>query len=303
MSRRLTTQKFIDKAKHKHGDKYNYSNTSYGTSNVDKVEIICSEHGSFWQAPNSHLSGQGCPRCGKIQSVKSRTYGTKNFIKKAKNIHNNFYDYSLSKYINSQAKIKIICPHHGVFEQKPNGHLQGQGCYQCGVDSHYSTISDFIKKAKGVYGDKYNYDNSYFIKYRTGNKVNITCPEHGDFIIWKSSFLKGFACKECSNGYAGFSKTGWIKFCKKKGVNKAYCYIIRLYDENESFIKVGISTDIKSRFRHIPYNYEIIYLIEDVPEKVFTKEKLLHRIYKPEKYKPLRSFDGKHECFTLNIFK
>ncbi|TVT40641.1 hypothetical protein FNT36_14325 [Hymenobacter setariae] len=28
----------------------------------------------------------------------------------------------------------IICPTHGAFEQKPNSHLQGCGCQQCGTD-------------------------------------------------------------------------------------------------------------------------------------------------------------------------
>lgn len=48
---------------------------------------------------------------------------TEEFIEKSKAIHDNKYDYSLVEYINSQTKIKIICPKHGEFEQKPNNHL------------------------------------------------------------------------------------------------------------------------------------------------------------------------------------
>lgn len=39
----------------------------------------------------------------------------KSFVQKAKNIHNNRYDYSKVRYINSKTKIAIICPSHGIF--------------------------------------------------------------------------------------------------------------------------------------------------------------------------------------------
>lgn len=45
-----------------HGETYDYSNTVY-INNCTKVEIICKEHGSFFQTPNNHLRGHGCPKC------------------------------------------------------------------------------------------------------------------------------------------------------------------------------------------------------------------------------------------------
>ena len=54
------------------------------------------------------------------------------FINKANIIHNNKYDYSKVKYINSRTKICIICPIHGEFWQIPNLHLRGNGCFKCG---------------------------------------------------------------------------------------------------------------------------------------------------------------------------
>ena len=44
---------------------------------------------------------------------------TENFIIKANEIHGNIYDYSLAEYVNSKTKVKIICPEHGIFEQRP----------------------------------------------------------------------------------------------------------------------------------------------------------------------------------------
>lgn len=57
------TETFIEQAREVHGSKYDYSKTQY-TLNKNKVEIICPEHGSFWQAASSHLSGSGCSACG-----------------------------------------------------------------------------------------------------------------------------------------------------------------------------------------------------------------------------------------------
>lgn len=57
------TEKFIQKAKEKHGDFYDYSNVDYKGSK-EKVEIVCPKHGSFWQRADAHLGGKGCPQCG-----------------------------------------------------------------------------------------------------------------------------------------------------------------------------------------------------------------------------------------------
>lgn len=63
----LGLNKFIEKAKSVHGNKYDYSKVIY-TNNRTKVCIICSEHGEFWQDPSNHLGGQNCPKCNKRSS-------------------------------------------------------------------------------------------------------------------------------------------------------------------------------------------------------------------------------------------
>lgn len=37
------------------------------------------------------------------------------FIKQARNVHGDKYDYSKVEYVNSKTKICIICPIHGEF--------------------------------------------------------------------------------------------------------------------------------------------------------------------------------------------
>ena len=53
------------------------------------------------------------------------------FIEKARKIHGDKYDYSLVEYKTNKGKIKIICPDHGIFEQRVNNHLQKTGCPFC----------------------------------------------------------------------------------------------------------------------------------------------------------------------------
>lgn len=60
--KRLTTEEFISRANKIHNNRYNYSKVRYVLSQ-EKVEIICSKHGSFFQTPNKHLYGRGCPIC------------------------------------------------------------------------------------------------------------------------------------------------------------------------------------------------------------------------------------------------
>lgn len=57
---------------------------------------------------------------------------TEQFISKAKNIHNNKYNYSLVKYINAKTKVKIICNNcHNIFNQLAYKHLDKRGCPNC----------------------------------------------------------------------------------------------------------------------------------------------------------------------------
>ena len=57
-----STEEWIEKAKLVHGDKYDYSKVLYKNAH-EKVQIVCDQHGTFFQAPTNHLNFQGCPKC------------------------------------------------------------------------------------------------------------------------------------------------------------------------------------------------------------------------------------------------
>lgn len=128
---RKSTNQFINEAIKTHGNKYDYSLVEY-INNASKIKIICNDHGEFHQTPQSHISNRsGCPICGDIVNGNRHKKKRDQFINEAKDIHENKYDYSLSKYINGRIKIEIICPIHGTFTQTPNSHLRGSGCPIC----------------------------------------------------------------------------------------------------------------------------------------------------------------------------
>ena len=125
MSIKLTTEEFINKCKMIHGEKFNYNNSEYKGA-LTKIEIICLNHGSFFQTPNAHLQGQGCPKCSKTKPLTQE-----DFIDNCKMIHNNKYNYDKVNYINNYNKITITCLIHGDFEQKASDHKRGFGCKKC----------------------------------------------------------------------------------------------------------------------------------------------------------------------------
>ena len=57
-------ENFRRKAFEVHGERYSYKEFVY-TNFAKKGEIVCTEHGAFFQAPGNHLSGSGCPQCAR----------------------------------------------------------------------------------------------------------------------------------------------------------------------------------------------------------------------------------------------
>ena len=192
---RSSLSDFITKSSEVHGQKYEYTKVNYVNTQT-KVCIICPEHGEFWQTPNHHLRGQGCPTCGIEKNNEKIRSTTENFIKKAHLKHCNKYDYSKVHYVNNYTKVIIICPEHGEFEQRPNDHLNGAGCPKCG--GNYSpTKEEWIDLANEIHNGKYDYSKVNYMNNHT--KVCIICPEHGGFWQRADHHLRGQGCPKCAN--------------------------------------------------------------------------------------------------------
>lgn len=113
--KKINQEEFIKRSKLCHTEEYDYSKVNY-IDYTTKVCIICKEHGEFWQRPDKHLRGQGCPKCGAEKCKRTMFKNDKEtFFRKAKEKFGDYYDLSKVNYIDAKTKVEIICPIHGSF--------------------------------------------------------------------------------------------------------------------------------------------------------------------------------------------
>ncbi len=249
-----TTQQFIEDAKKVHGEKYDYSKVEYIKSRT-KVCIICPEHGEFWQRPENHLQGNGCPKCAIFLSGFNRRLDNKQFIEKAIKIHGDKYDYSKVIYDDTNTKVCIICPIHGEFWQRPYSHLQGNGCPKC---ANKLTTEKFIEKVKSKFGDAYSFEKTIYVDSAT--KLVLTCKQHGDFTVLPSQLFNGRHCPKCRRTEYLLRKTKeWKKqFIEKHGEKFDYSLIGDIIEYNN--VKLPI---ICKKHNHLFYQDVIHHLINE----------------------------------------
>jgi hypothetical protein len=235
------TEKFTKEAEKVHGDKYNYSLVDY-ISSKKKIKIICPEHGIFEQTPEKHIRRkQKCPKCHGFNR------NTNEVINLLKLKHGDKYDYSLVDYKTAHEKIKIICPEHGVFEQRCSSHLNGSGCPKC--DGKNKTSEDYIKEAQKVHGDKYDYS---LVDYKTAHeKIKIICKIHGQFSQDAASHLMGHGCSKCF-GNIKKNTEGFIIEAKLKHGDK---YDYSLVDYKKNNIKIKIICPVHGVFEQAPITH------------------------------------------------
>ena len=190
-NQKLNIEDFIERARKIHGDKYDYSKVEYINTGT-KVCIICPEHGEFWQTPQNHLYGQGCPKC----VGKNKT--TEEFIKDCIDIHGDKYDFSKTVYNGAFNKVTVICKEHGEFKIAPHDLLGGKGCSKCGdiqsATKQRKKLDEFKNEVETIYGKGYldlskvNYINAH-------TPVIIISPELGERKITPNKLLSGVGCK------------------------------------------------------------------------------------------------------------
>ena len=188
-------ESLIERFKKIHGDDlYGYSKTEYINSTTP-VEIICKDHGSFFQTPQLHLSGSGCRKCGRLRTgIK-----TEDIILKFKKVHSDKYGYEKVKYVFGE-KVEITCEEHGPFFQLPEAHLRGQGCPDCAIiqktlkrKNEYSNA--LIARLKKIHNNRYDYSKTVFLG--ASKKIEIICKEHGSFFKICSLHISGKGCPYC----------------------------------------------------------------------------------------------------------
>lgn len=125
------------------------------------------------------------------------------FLKKAKKVHKDKYNYDNFIYKGMGIKGKIYCNNcNKYFEQIPHSHLRGHGCPYCAIKNNANnlrkSLKTFIKECKKIHGNKDNYD---YVVY-TNDKTNIklfcnSCKKY--YETSPHNYLKGHRCPYCKN--------------------------------------------------------------------------------------------------------
>lgn len=196
----------------------------------------------------------------------SRKKTTEEFIKEAKEIHGDKFDYSSVEYVNDKVPVTLTCEKGHLSEQTPNNHLRGKGCQQCynlkrseekrinsesKVKSKVTPTETFIRKAILVHGDDFKYDLVNYIDAKT--KVTLICNEKGHtFDQSPSNHLCGHGCIHCARIVQADSKriTREDFIRKSKEVHgDTYSYDDSIYTESNK--KVTIFCKIHQNFTQI----------------------------------------------------
>lgn len=154
----VLTQAFIKKAWAIHGDKYRYEGVRFVNGRTP-VEIVCPEHGPFFQLPSPHLAGAGCKSCAdKARGIEKNRKAAAEFRNRARAVHGNKYDYLQTTYARSSQKVEIVCLKHGPFFIRPDHFLSGVGCPKCGVESmaakQATGLAEFVRQSRETHGTK-----------------------------------------------------------------------------------------------------------------------------------------------------
>ncbi len=200
---RLNPIVFLERARLKHGNKYDLSQVKYTVAKA-KIKPICKIHGPFTVLPANFLRGTGCPKCASSTQITTMNAAAmrKNIVNDFIAVHGDKYDYSKVKYQGICAKVTIICNQHGPFEQSPRNHLDDKGCPQCGnqarTEAQRLTQSEVLARFKEIHGERFDYSKFHYKDSKT--KSTIICREvgHGPFQMNAQAHFNEQACPRCA---------------------------------------------------------------------------------------------------------
>ena len=232
-----------------------------------------------------------------------------NFLEKLAKANGKFK--LVSNYVNQITDI-IVSDELGIeYKTKPRDILRG---INPSLRSAINPSEAFALKAKSIHGDIYDY--SLVVYKNSRDLVRIICKEHGEFSQKPIDHFRKCGCPKCginrtianlTTNHIGWTLEKWKRVGERKNANPVL-YIIRIFDEFESFIKIGKTYNgINNRFKNnswnLPYCFEVIKIIEGSYEDVYLQEIKMIKDLSMYKYAPCKDFNGKTECFNMDVLK
>jgi len=241
-SRVRDTKTFIERAVKIHGDKYDYSLVRY-TYAKTKVPIICKtcrelgrEH-IFYQTPDKHLRGQGCPRC-----AGNKPLTVEELNKKLEKIHNG----------------KIVCIDHGIdgtasygsFKCLTCGYIWAaiisnvikskdpRGCPRCAIENTRIGLEKFKEIIYEISNGNITCIDNVYLNNKT--PILLQCKNGHTFKKSPNNILRRPSCPICNPPSHGFDPT-------KPGI----LYYLRVVDptDNQIYYKIGVTNrSVEERF-------------------------------------------------------
>lgn len=222
---------------------YDFSKVIYNGRGTNVV-VSCPIHGDFEIRPRLLLSGEhgkkphGCWKCNELKPPYERKFGLDEFKSKMRELYDDKYVFEWIDFKNKKSLIRFTCKEHGEQRYSVTHLLGGKGCDYCNGKFY---PSDWIKNARAVHGDKYEYDTSRPPKCAT-DFIRFRCPVHG----WQKTrydchVTQGCGCALCAGIFNKLSaeerKQMWIEKCEERYLGK-YSYRDVVYVNNDTPVKI-----------------------------------------------------------------
>ena len=183
---------------------------------------------------------------------------TEIYIKKAKEIHGDKFDYSLCKNLKKRdIKVDIICHIHGKFTQSLHKHISGDGCRKCGREitsiKNSTDKEELIKNFNICKNYHIGINNGDYYKYKDLNNdidsksiIEYFCKKHNTNCTQNiKQHINGHTnCEECKKYRISVKKR---KNYQKKFINEC----IKIYGSEKFNYDNCVYTDSKTLVKNI----------------------------------------------------
>ena len=300
-------ERFIIRSSWCHGKgKYDYSCIPHNFKSSDQFYITCPIHGKFLIDVDHARGARPCKECSKQQRL---VYQDRiiEIVQEAGFVDHRDYDYSKTDFpVNPKQKLAITCKKHGeVFHQEVHNHKKASGCSQCKKERRQrprSNTSDFVKRAKKIHGEKFNYNKSVYEGRH--QKLIITCPDHGDFEQTAGNHLNGQECWYCRNEKISSTAKKTHKLNDENANDLCILYFVTFQCEGNRYEKIGITRRAKLTDRFASEtnmrNIEVLCEYYSSYQNCYLLEKNILEKYKDKRFqcKELKGqMCGWTECF------
>lgn len=181
--KRWSFDSFVDRARQLHGDQYEYPEPCTTSSQVISIRCLrC--HRSFRQRAFSHLSGCGCPNCSiGDRSQRSKSSRFESFVRLARAVHGNRYEYDIETFSNRKSSIKIRCQKcTDSFVLRADRHLSlNGGCMSCHPSSepkHDKFLAEALRLYQGRYRYEFDEDSILVQCQQCRHQIRCTATQH-----------------------------------------------------------------------------------------------------------------------------